>query len=306
MTLRENDLDYKILPISDLINIFDYDQPLSLLQKLLEIEKKRNPSFTYEKWSYCFGFRSRSFLKLVVSGQRRITSKFIEKFSSVYKLTDYEKEYFHFLILLDQSKDPNEKKLFHNTLLEIRIKAQLIKKEFDQKLFLFNPIIPHLQTLLTFNDLQKTPANIAFLLGVSEKVVIEILVELEKLGVVEKESKTTWKSKYDFFRVKQEAGANYLREYHVYSLEQAIKAQKLPFNLRRFKSFLVALDQAEFEEIISQFQDFINKSLMKYGGNQLKSKRLFKINFNLYPVTDQVNQSDVLFSKLKSQSGLPQ
>lgn len=76
-------------------------------------------------------------------------------------------------------------------------------------------------------------------------------------------------------------------DFHAQSLTEAIQAQRLPRDQRRYKAMLVPLNSQEFVQFMGELQSFVTETMKKYDTDDLRSRRLHQINFNIYAVSEE-------------------
>ncbi len=284
--------------VTSYLNVYQY------LQDLYAYNKKSREFFSYESWSRELGFKSRSYLRLVVIGKRSITDAFINIFCAHMNFNDTEKIYFRTLVAYSQCRSHEDKKNYGKQLID------LLKKDVDRKQienhydFLSSGYLPILQTLLSFEDVERTPKKLSELLQLDSKKVLSGLQKLVDLELAETHTEaggaTVWKSKDKLLKVPLQFGNAALEAYHTESLKAAIQAQKLPHNVRRFRSLLIPLGSEEYTSYLAELEEFVQQVLFKYKADELTNRRLYRVNFNAYPVSEMPRQAEISHLTLSS------
>ena len=80
------------------INIFPdvkhYFSVSKYLKDVYQFRKNENSGFTYDLWSIELGYKSRSFLKMLTTEDRRVNQSFVNTFSAQYNLKADQKNHF--------------------------------------------------------------------------------------------------------------------------------------------------------------------------------------------------------------------
>ncbi len=152
--------------------------------------------------------------------------------------SEKEQAYFRILVAYSQSRSHEQKKIFGKKLIDL-LKVDVDHKEIENHYdFLSSPLLPKLQVLLTFEDILRKPESLSRLLNEEPKKVEEALFKLQQINVAEcienPEQEPFWVSKDKFVKVSDKFGDAALEAYHTTSLKEAIKAQKLSTQCRRF------------------------------------------------------------------------
>lgn len=66
--------------------VFDYLSGISFLQDYYNYRKRTERLFSFEIWTSELGFKSKSFLKMILSGDRQVTEDFIVEYECLSSL----------------------------------------------------------------------------------------------------------------------------------------------------------------------------------------------------------------------------
>lgn len=271
--------------------IENFTSAIEFLKSYYSFKKSINPGFSFDAWSAEANMKSRSHLKMILDKKRRLTPQATAKLSQSLSLNSHEAEYFSLLVKTDQATDQNEKNLFLNRVFEMKgsLKKVLEVRRYSE--FLSSLLLPKLQVLLSFDDLNRTPQGLAEFLGLPVSLIEEHLEKLKEIDLAVVTSDNVWQAKESSFRVPQNLGQPALRKYHDLCLDEAKKAQDLPLENRRFKSILLPLNEQQKQGLIEEINNFISKAVSKYDSSELEHKQIFKFNLNFYPVTKMFTKS---------------
>lgn len=272
-------------------DLFTYLNVNQYLEDLYTFRKAENRSFSYEAWAQELGFTNRSFLRQIVIGRRSLTEKTTQTLCEKMNFSTSEREYFHLLVLYSKSKTQEQRNLYGRKLLHL-IKSDYPQTEVQNYYeFLSSPLLPRLQTLLSFEDIEKSTENLSALLGITPHKTESALQLLKKINMAESEVNGRglheWKSLQKSFKIPDKVGDQALLSYHELSLKEAIQARDLPAQQRRYKSLLLPLSPHEFDEFLEDLQVFIQQTLRKYDVDDLRSRRLHQVNFNIHAVSEE-------------------
>lgn len=271
--------------------LYDFHKMTEYLQALYTHYKKHNEGFSYEAWSLELGYKSRSFLKMVVTGQRSITTDFIQALSASMKFSSEETSYLHLTAQYEQADNEQGKTAYLDKILEHlgQIKGKNLSEVNDE--FLKSGDLPKLLMILGFKDVLRTSAGLALLMNLPMEIIEKKLQQLEEMGLA-RVCDSQWEAYEDSFRVPNKFGNEAISSYHQHSLMEAIEAQKMEARLRRFRSLLLPLGDQDFEILLKDIEALVNKSLAQFDHKSLNDRRLYKMNINVYPVTPLVKSQD--------------
>ncbi|MFS4460156.1 TIGR02147 family protein [Bdellovibrio sp. HCB2-146] len=294
------------------LQIWNFADAILFLKAYYEQRKKLNPEFSYAVWADELGLKSRSFLRLVLVGKRSLTESVAALISKSLKLNNSEARYFHNLVGLARATTLEQKETHIREITKLHEKYKLKSHEIlevsskDLFDFLSSYKIPRLQVLLGLNDIEKTEARLAALLGVKESEVAEQLQILRKIGLADKDSQGQWHSKEGQVATQDVLGNIALQSFHRKSLEEAANALELPKETRRFQSLVMALTEDQFQEVHNQLRRTLENTLQDFDSSEGHGKKVYQINLNIIPATGPIlrdmNHAPVGRSETKGQS----
>jgi uncharacterized protein (TIGR02147 family) len=269
-------------------DVKNYLDAFQFLQEVYLFRKKLNKDFSYSVWSGELGIKNKAYLRLMVLGKRKIGEKIQTALSENLELADLDAKYFYLLLAYSQCQTKTEKNLFGKKMMEL-IKSDASQEEVEAYYdFLANPLLPKLHTLLSFSDIEKTPANLSRLLMASEAKITEGLRKLEELGMVEKNG-DTFICKAKSFKVKDSFKNKGLEIFYSGLFEEAKAAIQLPVEERRFRSLLFAMKPEELQDFVAKLDQFAQEQLRQHDFSALEERRLFQVHFNFFPVTARLD-----------------
>jgi uncharacterized protein (TIGR02147 family) len=257
------------------------------LEDLYLFRKKNEPGFSYDSWSQELDIKSRSFLRQVVIGRRSLTENLTKLFCERLNLYGADRDYFELLVQYSNSKNQQTKNIVGKKMMQM-LKASFEQTELENHYELVSKTLhPKILTLLTFKDICKDTASIARLLDTEEGEVQAGLLVLQKLNLIELDEKSKqWQATQQQVKIPNRIGDVALLDYHAQSLQEAITAQRLPKDQRRYKAVILPFAPNEFSEFLEDLQDFVRQSMKKFDTDDLKTRRLHQINFNAYSISE--------------------
>lgn len=266
--------------------VFDYLNANQFLQDVytyLKTHSPKNDKFTFESWAAQMDVKSRSHLRFVVLGKRGISPELTQKLSDFLKLNSTERTYFSLLILYTQTRQKEQKAILGRQLTQLLRKEQSHTEVPATASILADPSALAVRNSLSFTDIPKTSEDLQKLFGFSTKTLLDILERLEQEKLIVREG-ADWKATHSDVKVSDKTLGETLA-YHKQTLLMAIKAQSLPVHERHFRSIGIALSQEEYKTYLEHLDQFIKTVFSNFNGESLHQKRLYQINFNLFPWT---------------------
>lgn len=101
-------------------SIYQYSNYRDYLRDFYQWNKCQDPAFSLRYFGARAGIKSYNYLKLIIDGERRLTSKFLSPFSKALKLTAHEHRYFETLVNFSEAQDAVVKMSFFEKLNELK------------------------------------------------------------------------------------------------------------------------------------------------------------------------------------------
>ncbi|MFM6930506.1 MAG: TIGR02147 family protein [Bdellovibrio sp.] len=258
------------------------------LGDLYKYRKATEEYFSYETWSQELDIKNRSFLRQIVIGKRSLTSETTKLLCDRMGFYGIDREYFQLLVLYSKSSTQEQRNLYGRKLMQL-IKTDHEQTEIENYYELIStPLYPKILTLLTFKDIRKDRESIARLLNTEAKEIEAGLGVLDNLKLIcFNEESQEWQSTEKSVKVPDQIGDAALLDYHSKSLQEAIAAKSLPKDQRRYKALLLPLNHSEFAEFLEDLQGFVKQSLKKFDTDDLRTRKLHQVNFNIYAVSEE-------------------
>ena len=98
-------------------NIFKYMNFRDFLLAFYNEKKASNPAFSYQIFANKAGFKSKSFIKLVIDGKKNLSPESTAKINKVLKLKDKSFSYFEDLIAFNQAESLEMRNYFFERLI---------------------------------------------------------------------------------------------------------------------------------------------------------------------------------------------
>lgn len=285
-TYRENDTN-------KFPDILRYASALKYLQDYYKFRKSNESDFSYEKWAQELGLNSRSSLRMLCNGQRIISESFIETFVKNNNLNSKELDYFTLLANYQNTKSNILKKAFLDKISENNelLNPPLEIKERLQ--FLSSPVLPILQMLLAFKDFKATETNLKKRLNIDAKILNPALELLSDMGIAksefyENEKEAVWVSKVKHYKISDTLFDEAIKLFHRNSVNEALTMMEYDSNYTKFKSLMFSLPSSQFIDLSSDIEEFCNKLKYKYGNDFIENKKIYKVNIQSYPITEDI------------------
>lgn len=100
--------------------IFEYLDYRAFIKDAFEHRKERHRFFSHRYFAQKANFSSSNFLHLVMTGSRNLSHKSISKVADGFQLSQSEREYFEYLVLMNQADNHDERDRFYQKMLSVK------------------------------------------------------------------------------------------------------------------------------------------------------------------------------------------
>ncbi|WP_413574503.1 TIGR02147 family protein [Bdellovibrio sp. HCB290] len=266
-------------------SIFSYIDYRQFLQAWYDYNKTNIRGFSYGTWTLQCGFKSRSFIQLVMVGKRNLGIDSIPHMLKSLKLNATESEYFEHLVHYAHTTTFQNKDFHFQKILKLN-KMQTGTQVRDVYKYLSNPITPRVQVLLNMKSLTCTTKYIAHTFSISEAEAQDILNNIQSCGLAAYQEKDQcWRSTEDTLRIPDELGNIAIQTFHNRSLVKAQEAIALPPQSRKFESFFTTLREEEYLDFQQDVDQFINFLSSKYTSKDITGAKVYQVNLSAIPAS---------------------
>lgn len=257
------------------------------LQDYYQYRKNLAAGFSYEMWAHAMNVPSRSYLRFAILGKRGISEELAEKIVTFINFNETEKEYFFLLVLYTQASQPESKRIYGKRLTHI-LRSQIPLPEISPNpSLLTHPLYLTVRNILSFSDAPRNAEGLARILNIPALQISEILFELQSQGFVTHEE-GGWIASHSDVKIADTPKNEAMRNYHKLTLLKAIEAQQIPVEERSYRSIGLPLSEEEYHSYLQDLDNFAKEIYARYRKDTLSNRRLYQINFNLFPWTSVV------------------
>lgn len=275
--------------------IFQFTDPVEYLNYEFELKKIKNSRFSLRGWSRQLGYENPSLLAHILKRERRLTAGFVEKVSDNLKLNSKARRYFEVLVLLQNSKAPEEKLIYSDLLETLRPKSQKETQSLNIEAFRVISEWHHAAVLemTELKDFKNDPIYISRRLDgeVSPSNVIKAIERLLKLELLEKTKTGGLKrATENTFLFENRIPNDAVRHFHKQMIAKATQAiERQQINERYISGSTVTLHKRDYEkavEILRQAHKEITNLSCKKDGDEL-----YQFNTQFFRLTKQSEEA---------------
>lgn len=271
-------------------SIFEYDDYRKFLRDIYEFYKATTQYFSYRYFAQRAGFRSPNFLKLVISGQRNLSEASCAKFVEALKLTKAEGEFFEHLVGFNQADSIEKKQTYAQRLVHSKAYSRVHPLSEAQLKYYTNWYYIPIREMLVEGGSSLSPQEMAqrFLPPLTRTQVDEALVNLEKLGLIEKSEDGSYAQTNRYVRTENEVFSPFVATYHKQMMHKASEAiERVPRSEREISSVCVSMSRDKASRIKKLIQEFRHKLLTLCEEGDSGEPEIYQINFQFFPLTQK-------------------
>lgn len=270
------------------INIYEYLDYRAFLRDLYTEKKENVRGFSYRSFCRRAGIVNPSFLKLVIDGKRNLTPASIMKFSKGFGFKRHQAEFFHNLVMFNQSATHEEKNHYYKKLSSSKRYIEVKHIERDQFEYFSKWYYAAIRELISVPGFKNDPEWIAKRLNpqVTPKEAaeaIELLIKLELVGLradgclFQKDRNITTPSEATSLAI-----VNFQRE----MMKRAMEAtEKMRAHHREISTLTIAVTKEKFEEAKKKIKNF-RRELHAFLSECESPEAVYQLNFQLFPLSE--------------------
>lgn len=269
-------------------SIFHYSDYRVYLREYYAWAKSHQKGFSHRYFLAKAGMSGPTYLKRVMEGRHDLTEKSIPKFASALELGTEEAEYFHLLVLFNQSQSVEEKDRFFHRLIALKsphAEHTLEHRQYDYYRDWFNVAIREMLAIVPFYG--DNYGDIAKRLSppLLPKKVKKAVALLEELGLILKGEDGRYRATSAFVRAESGVQSLLIPKFHQAMAKLAEEAvARYSRQERYFNGTTISLSHPTYERITELIQR-TQKEIIQLVGNDPDPDRVYHLNMQLFPLT---------------------
>lgn len=268
--------------------IFNYADVRNYLRDFYDYSKAHSRGFSYRSFARRAGLKSENYLKLVIDGQRKISTSLMASFIRGLQLKKTESEYFENLVLYTNAETLDEQQKYFDRMKMLRpskISEALDDAKYDYFANWYSVVIRELIGEGLAEDYQAISQRLRP--KISEKEARQSVELLIKLGLVARRNGQLV-STDENISTAPEMISLALFKFHREMISNALLSlESDSMEDRDMTSVTMALPKEKMEELKEMIRKFRSQIIKKLGDFQWSSrdKEVVQINFQVFDVT---------------------
>lgn len=271
----------------------DYFDYRDYLRDVFAQRKAKDPRLSHRQFARQAGLGSPSYFLMVIGRKRNLTPSSARKFADALKLAGRERTYFETLVAYNQADTLDEKSGRFSELLKLRARAKRLHPlERERFEFLSQWHAVAIYVLVGLPSFRDDAAWIAkrLLSRISPAQARDALSLLSRLSLIEK-TEGGWKQTHGPISVADDTRAMAVARYHESMIKLAYEAlKKTPIDGREMAGATISIPAHRLPELKEKIRSF-RKDLNSWASEFADSDRLFQLNVQLFPLSDETPQT---------------
>jgi uncharacterized protein (TIGR02147 family) len=273
------------------LNIYCYTDYRSYLKDFYTWKKEISPGFSYRVFSRRAEVKAPNFLQWLIEGKRNLARTTIPRVCTALGLTGTEIEYFHELVLFNQSGTIKEKTVSFLKLTELRkpAKVQLINEiQFEHYQNWYHEAIRELLSYYKFIPTEKYAfRKLARLLSpeIDENMARKAIKLLTRLEFIKETGDGSLRQSENFISTGNEIESFLVKTFHQTMITLAGESlDRFPRERRDVSSVTMSVSDDCFDLIKNEIQVF-RKRIMEMVKLDKNPQNVYQLNFQFFPLT---------------------
>jgi uncharacterized protein (TIGR02147 family) len=272
-------------------NIFNYIDYREFLEDFYNEQKSVSKAFSYQYLANKAGFKSKSFIKLVIDGKKNLTNDSIQKLNNVLKLKDKSFSYFIDLIAFNQTRSIQQRNFYFEKLTQYNKRSTartILNQHYEIYSKWYYNAIRELVVAIDFKDNYELLGKM-LKPAISHRKTREAVKLLLRLGFIEKKG-TRYVQCDPVITTGDEVRSLAISNFHIQNLALAANSiETVASSARDISCVVVGLSDEGFNLVKDEIRKF-RKKLLDIAAIETKINRIYHINFQLLPVSEDIDE----------------
>lgn len=271
-------------------DVYKYLDYRLFLVDAFNAKNEKDESFSFRTFARMAGSSSPNYLQLIRDRKINIQDDAISPIAKGLELKKKEEEFLRVLVRFDQSKTHAQKDVFFQAILQKREYKSIKTLTTEHYQFFSHWYIPVIRELIVRKDY---PDDISWLEKIinppiSDSKIRKGIKLLSKLDLIKKNKTTSkWEQTNRVISTASEVFSHAIIKYHrdvIALASEAIERFKKPE--RDIRSITIGLSDKGLKEAKKRLESFW-KEMLDFGDSQQNVTRVFQLNTQLFPLSDE-------------------
>jgi len=272
--------------------VFNYMDYREFLRDFYTSNKAENAEFSYKILADKAGFKSKSFIKLVIDNKKNLTADSIPRLNRVLKLKKKAFSYFNDLVAFNQAKSLKMRNYYFSRLFSYRKRNPgrlVLQNQYDFYAKWHHNTIRELVTMYPFNEDYEALGRMVMppISAASARESVQLLLKLHLIKKVE----SGYAQTSPLLTTGDEVKSIAVQNFHVRNM--ALGAQSIdicPASQRDISCMVLGLSAEGFEKVKAETQAF-RKKVLAIARDDRKPDKVYHYNIQVFPTSQKIDGS---------------
>jgi uncharacterized protein (TIGR02147 family) len=258
------------------------------LKDLARFLRDTDSAFTVRSFSAKAGFGSPSFLKMVIDGERNLTSDSLARFCQALGIAGPEKKYFETMVDYGQCVDPDRKNALLDELVGLRPHEIFSKIRKSQFKYLTQPTYACIREMVLLRDFREDPKWIAArcVPRINTAAAREAIKTLIGLGMLRRDESGTLVQTQAVIDTDEQVAMPVAYRFHEAVLDTARRSLALlKQSERNFSALTIPVSVKLIKEVERTIHECENRILALINEGVPEYDEVYQLNFQFFPIT---------------------
>lgn len=276
-----------------MLNIFNYIDYREFLEDFYDEQKAENKAFSFQYFANKAGFKSKSFIKLVIDGKKNLTPDSTQKLNNVLKLKEKAFSYFCDLVAFNQTRSIQQRNFYFEKLSLYNKRSSARTVILDQYEIYSKWYYNATRELVTATEFTGDYELLGKRLkpSISARKAREAVKLLLKLGFIEKKGDRFYQCD-PLITTGDEVRSLAISNFHIQNLALAMSSiETVKSNARDISCLVLGLSDDGFCRVKDEIQQF-RKKLLSIAAAETAIDRVYHVNFQAIPVSEDIHENN--------------
>lgn len=268
-------------------DVFEFRDYRLFLKAYYEAGRKSGTAVSLRAFGKRAGLRSPNYFKLVMDGQRNLTSDMAARFAEAAGLRGDAANYFCELVAFNQEKNAAARKRAHERLARYARYRKVHKLAVAQEAYYSHWYLPAIRELAARRDFQDDPKWIARTLTppISVREAERALRTLTELGLLIRDEEGRLVQADGLVEMVDGPLGHQVVAFHRSMMERASDAlERVPREEREIGSLTLCLSEAQMRELKALLARFREEVMQQFPAGE-DAKRVVQVNVHMFPLS---------------------
>lgn len=273
--------------MADAPDIFAFDDYRAFLRSFYAHRKGLGRGFSLRTFSRQAGLTSSNYLKLVMDGDRNLSSAMAERFAQACGLQGNQADYFCALVAYGQAESTAERERAYRALSTHRKFRKVYPLDRAHDAYHSQWYIPALRELAARRDFVADPQWIGrtLLPPISARKAAHGLKVLRELGMLVEDDAGQLRQAHELVETPDRPLGHHVIKYHRTMMERAAEAlDTVPREEREIASLTLCLSEAQ-QRTLKQRLSQLRRELLHEYTTGADATRVVQVNFQMFPLS---------------------